>query len=263
MRSHWPMLASILFICAAVLLGLWQQERKACIAANDPALSCGRVNAAPVAAPEAAPAPAPTPPPPAESTPKPPVRLPTPVAPAATPLTTTPVATPNPVVASPAPIATDVRAKILAAAKLEIQNKAGAAPTDLPNGGFSFAVDGARMEVQGAPNWFVTIYNNNTQQPNVETEGFKRLYEATIAALGISTASKPIPTDAGKTYLRAGSKLGIVSLVRDLETGNSCLIRPLAPIAQPVIKPNEPDKPAPPAPPVPPPVTPKTEKGEF
>jgi len=273
MSNHWPILAAVILIALAVLLGLWDQNEKAEIAARripvsqmTPADTPAPPTPAPARPADTLPAPAakPATPPAKPATPTQPVTpaapqtptpfgTPTPLAPLPTPVQPAPLPTPVQPAPQPPKAMVDPRTTILQTLRTELQARIGTPSLDLAGGGFALNTDGARVEVQPLPNWNINIYNNNAQKPEVETEGFKRFYEVVTTGLGIDTQQKAITTDNGKSYLKTNSKLGSVSLVRDPANGNSCLIRPLGQLAPIITKPAVVERPAPPAPAPPPP----------
>ena len=195
-----------------------------------------------------APAPAAVAPAPAPAVPVPPGPAPGPVSPAAGPSPkkkkwVPPAPEPGaqvpapaaPVPPSPAPAApaaapaSSSAEEVLKKLREALQAGLGGEPRELPNKGVAFPMQGARTEVNPPPNWSISIYNFNRNQPEVESEGFKRCLAITASTLGLDMTLKPVLTETGKSYLKTESKIGTVSLVRDRATNNSCTIKPLQP----------------------------------
>jgi hypothetical protein len=240
MKSHWPVLAAILLICAAAFGGAyWRQARAARLLAPpaSPAKpasaatpAAGTADSATAAAEAASSAgkPAASPAPASETT-----RNTAIMAPGALP----PAAPANP----PAGGLRLAPESVLQELRKVIQDGGDTSQTT-PNGGYFFEIAGARLEVQPMPNWSITLYNKNMKNPGEETGDFKKYLN--IIAMRMSIDISKTPTELnGKTYLRTPSKLGTVTLIRDAANGNSCTIKPLGgaapvpPAAQPIQKP--------------------------
>lgn len=244
MTNHWPLLASSAMIFAAASLGLWQQQNNASSAATPTKTDAVLVvDSAPVpaAAPmtpdkrveaEAAPTPLPTPLP----SPGQPVMQPPAVA-----------AAPNvaPVPAAVQPQGMDfaagktTREQIFMDLRIKLQTKVNGTTHELPGGGYAFVPFGARMEVLPQPgvDWRITLYNVNEKDPANESDGFKSCLAALVEVLAIDMSIKPLDKGDGKTSLKTKSNLGRISLDRDPNNGNSCIITPIIPQARKVVLP--------------------------
>ena len=223
MHGHWPILAAALFIAVAISLGLWQQEKKAAVAAQKITI----VQASPAATP-------PSSHPPAEkvlpaekpAAPHAPLPLPT-ATPAATEATL-------PAGAPALPQGRDDPAHVCLLLRKALEPSMGTAAQDLKEGrGYTITVDGAVVEVTTAPSWLINVYNINTRQPQEETGAFKKCYATVVAQLAIDFSAKPTVLENGKSNLITRSRLGGVLLLRDPDNGNSCLIRPLVGVPHP------------------------------
>jgi hypothetical protein len=246
MNNHWPILLGILVIALGASLGMWQRERATAIAGStsvapqeaEPSASAARATpsapAAP-AVPEKVEAPAP---PVAEPAAQPMVQA------QAVPQTPMPPRTrqaappPRAAQAQPTVLADlDDRVKLLEQVKAALAQGTGAAPINMAGNAWAVAPEGARAEVHPLPNWSINIYNNNPQQPDAETEMFKKCVEVVTATIGMDMKQKAREA-AGRKYLQTTSKLGTVYMVRD-PAANNAIIRPLGQtqVTQPVPQP--------------------------
>ena len=124
--------------------------------------------------------------------------------------------------AQPKPKGADVLGELC----VTLEKDLGMQRSDLADGGYSFQLDGARLEAHTTAPWKLMIYNLNAQQADAETENFKKLFLAACAALGIDPAQKGATLPSGQTSMQSASKLGNVTVVRDPANGNSVRITP-------------------------------------
>jgi hypothetical protein len=222
MNNQWPLFLALVIIGGAAGFGLYQRE--VAIAGAVPVEDVRRLPTAGGSSGPKATAPVEK-----AVTPE---RVETPaVLPAQAPVTQQPVVAAPTAPAVAARPRTTGRLQTLLDLQEDLKARLQMVPLPLNNGGYKFAPDGASVEVVTTPVWQITIYNINPKTPEVESENFKLILGVVTAQLGINMNQKPVEAATGKTYLRAVSKMGNISLERDPATGNSAIIRPMVPQA--------------------------------
>lgn len=222
MNNQWPLILALVIIGGAAGFGLYQREMA--VASAAPVEEVRRLpSASGSAGPKSATAPVEK-----AVTPE---RVETPA-----PLPVQALVVQQPVAAPTAPVVaarprTTGRLQALLDLQEDLKARLQMVPLPLNNGGYKFAPEGASVEVVTTPVWQITIYNINPKTPEVESENFKLILGIVTTQLGINMNQKPVEAATGKTYLRAVSKMGNISLERDPATGNSAIIRPMVPQA--------------------------------
>lgn len=207
MKNHWPILIALAFISCAASLGLWQRTRSVNAAIAQ------KLNSHPVPPPE--------------------VKIPVSAAqPEMLMDGVKSVAPPKPTIASnPQSTASALssaasvqqsRAQILQDLRIALQTKTGAVPTEQGGGGYSVTLVGSKVEVQPPPNWSVCIFNVNPRDMGNDTDDFKNCFSAVATSLGVNTT-----LSAGNVTFTTTSKMGNISIARDLANGNFVMIRPI------------------------------------
>lgn len=226
MNNQWPLFLAFFLIGSAAAFGVYKRE--AAISHAVPPEEIRRL-------PSAGETPAAKPAPKTKETPATQQKVEAPAAlPAPAPVVVEQPAAPATPAAQAAPAArprSTGRLQTLLDLQEELKTRLQMVPLPLNNGGYKFAPDGASIEVITTPVWQITIYNINPKTPEVETDSFKQILGIVTTQLGINMNQKPVEAATGKTYLRAVSKMGNISLERDPATGNSATIRPMVPQA--------------------------------
>ena len=135
---------------------------------------------------------------------------------------------PKAAVAAPKPPKPEVPGDALGSLRAKLETQLAMQASNLAAGGYAFQLDGARIEVQGLPNWSVVIWNINPvkEQAEAETDNFKKLYQIAAAELGFDPNQKGVTLGNGSTSLQTTSKLGNLTVVQDPAKGNSATIQP-------------------------------------